>query len=87
MMDPEGDQRLWQAWAGKIHAWGLGHWAAFILETLGPFAILGAQSIYMAKPFLGGKLPVVQLDSAARLLEDSRLVKEFARMLREYPVL
>lgn len=86
-MNPEDEQRLWQAWADKIHSWGLGQSAAFFLETLGPISFLGAQSIYMAKPILGGFVPVDQLDSAARLLEDNRFVQQFARMLREYPVL
>ena len=85
-VDSENDQRLWQAWADRLHSWGLGHLAAFFLETLGPFALLGAQAIYMAKPLLGEMWPVSQLDSAARLLEDGQLIQKFARMLREYPV-
>lgn len=87
MMDPEVDQRLWQAWADKIHSLGLDKTAVFFLEALGPFAILGAQTIYLAKPLLDGLVPAVQLNSAARMLEDSRLIKKFTRMLREYPVL
>jgi hypothetical protein len=84
-MTVDGDQRLWQAWAGKIHRWGFENWVASFLESLGPLTILGAQFIYMVKPFLGQSIPEEYLNSAARLMEDTGHVKVFTRMLRENP--
>lgn len=83
MMKTVDDQRLWQAWNEKIHASGLGAWAASFLDAFAPLAILGAQVIYVAKPILGPTLLSSHLDSAARLLEDSHHFREFTRLLRE----
>jgi len=84
-MNVDGDQSLWEAWAGKIHRWGFDNWVASFLELLGPLAFLGAQFVYIVKPFIGRSIPEDHLDAAARLMEDTRHIEAFTRMLRETP--
>lgn len=49
-----------------------------MLEAGAPITLLGAQALFVARPFLGP-----QSESIARLLEDENEVRAFAAYLRE----
>jgi len=84
-MNVDGDQGLWQAWVSIIHRWGFENWVASFLESAGSLTFLGTQLIYFVKPIIGRSKSADHLDAAARLLEDTRHVEAFVRMLRESP--
>lgn len=69
----------WPAWAEHLQHWKLSAFAAWLLEAGGPFILLGAQALYVARPFLGGE----QIDALARILEEDDEVQAFANYLRE----
>ncbi len=79
------DQKIWQEWARKLHAWGVQGWAASLLEAAGPLTLLGAQLIYLGQPVLRAVFPDPRLQALAGLLEDPERAQAFAAFLREGP--
>ncbi len=65
----------------RLRAWGLNGLAAALLESAGPFALVGAQALYFAgdtlAPFVGGD----EVTALARLLEDPAAVRTLAQQL------
>ena len=74
---------LWPIWARFLHQRGLDRIAAALFEAAGPWAVLGAQFIYIGQPFLHQAIPNGQLQDLAHLFEDEKECKEFSAFLRE----
>lgn len=68
----------WSQWAESLRRLKLDGLALWLLEAGAPFAALGAQVMYAARPFAGGK----NSTAIAHMLEDDEELQEFARMLR-----
>lgn len=68
----------WREWADQLYRLNLNSIVAWLLEAGAPVALLGAQAIFVAAPFLGPKS-----EALAYLLEDEREVRAFASFLRE----
>lgn len=68
----------WLEWAESLRRLKLDGFAAWLLEAGGPFTILGAQAVYLSRPFVSGK----KLDLFARMLEEDEESQAFARYLR-----
>jgi hypothetical protein len=68
----------WPTWAESLRRLKLDGLAAWFLEAAGPLTVLGAQAVYIAQPFVGGK----RLDALAFLLEEDEETQAFARYLR-----
>lgn len=77
------DQQIWRSWASILQRWGLEQWAASILEAAGPLSMLGAQAVYLSAPLLKNILPMAQLETLARTLEDANQTRAFVNCLRE----
>ena len=77
------DHTIWAAWASRLQHWGLGSFAATLLESAGPLKLLGAQLVYMGQPTLNGLLPNEQLSALANLLENDTDSRSFVKVLRE----
>jgi hypothetical protein len=77
------DQQIWRSWASILQRWGLEQWAASILEAVGPLSVLGAQALYISAPLLKNILPMAQLETLARTLEDANQTQAFVSCLRE----
>ena len=68
---------LWSDWAGKLQRLKLDAVTAWLLDAGAPFTLLGAQALFIARPFLGP-----QSEDLAHLLEDDDEVHAFAAYLR-----
>jgi hypothetical protein len=68
----------WSTWAESLRRLKLDVVAAWLLEAGGPFTVLGAQAVYLSRPFMGGK----KLDALAHMLEEDEETQAFARYLR-----
>ena len=68
----------WTEWAHSLKRLKLDSFIAWILEAGAPVALLGAQALFVAAPFLGPRS-----DALARLLEDERETRAFIHLLRE----
>lgn len=79
----DSNQHIWRVWADRAHRWGLGDWAASLLEAVGPLSVLGAQAVYLAHPLLSPLIPEGHLDALANLLEESDQARAFTALLRE----
>ena len=77
------DRHIWRCWASNLQRWGLSRQVAAILDAVGPLTLLGAQLIYFGQPLMSRVIPDEQLDSIARLLEDSSMTEDFIQILRE----
>lgn len=77
------DQQIWRSWASILQRWGLEQWAASILEAAGPLSVLGAQAVHLSAPLLKNILPMAQLETLARTLEDANQTQAFVNCLRE----
>ena len=77
------DQQIWQAWADKLHRWGLGDWVASLLEAAGPLTIIGAQLIYISQPLLNATMPDKHTETLLGILEEPERTKTFTEFLRE----
>ena len=69
----------WPAWAERLQHWKLTAFAAWLLEAGGPFALLSAQALYFASPFLRGE----QIEFLANMLEEDDEVLAFASYLHK----
>ncbi|KAA3642787.1 MAG: hypothetical protein DWQ07_19875 [Chloroflexi bacterium] len=77
------DHTIWAAWANHLQDWGLGSFAAALLESAGPLKLLGAQLVYLGQPALNGLLPNEQMNALANLLENDTYSSGFVKILRE----
>lgn len=68
----------WTEWANSLQRLKLDSFTAWLLEAGAPVALLGAQALFVAAPFLGPRS-----DAIARLLEDENETRAFAHFLRE----
>jgi hypothetical protein len=68
----------WSDWANQLHRLKLDAIAAWLLEAGAPVTLLGAQALFVARPFLGP-----QSEALAHLLEEENEVRAFAAFLRE----
>jgi hypothetical protein len=68
----------WSDWANQLHRLKLDAIAAWLLEAGAPVTLLGAQALFVARPFLG-----TQSEALAHLLEEENEVRAFAAFLRE----
>jgi hypothetical protein len=68
----------WSDWANQLHRLKLDAIAAWLLEAGAPVTLLGAQALFVARPFLGP-----QSEAIAHLLEEDDDVRAFAAYLRE----
>jgi hypothetical protein len=68
----------WSDWANQLHRLKLDAIVAWMLEAGSPVTLLGAQTFFIARPFLGP-----QSDVIAHLLEEDDEVRAFAAYLRE----
>ncbi len=68
----------WSTWANQLHRLKLDAIAAWMLEAGAPVALLSAQALFVARPFLGA-----QTEAFAHLLEEDEEVRAFAAYLRE----
>lgn len=82
-MTNQDDHTIWAAWASRLQDWGLGSFAAAMLESAGPLKLLGAQLVYIGQPTLNGLLPNEQLSALANLLENDVYSSSFVKILRE----
>jgi hypothetical protein len=83
-MDPVSEKRsAWSGWADTLHRHGLDKLAAWLLESAGPLAVLGAQALYFGGPLLRPAISDAQRDALAGLLEDHDEVQAFTAFLRE----
>jgi hypothetical protein len=77
-----GEQQIWQAWARTIHQWGLSNLVTAFLESAGPFALLGAQLVYISQPILQPVARPGRLQALADLLEDPQQTRAFLDLLQ-----
>lgn len=77
------DQTLWSVWAHNLHRWGLGDFAAALLEAGGPLNYFLAQLFHAGQPLLGGSLPAGEWEALTKLFEDRQASRSFAAFLRE----
>ena len=82
-MTNRDDYTIWATWASRLQGWGLGSFAAALLEGAGPLKLLGAQLVYIGQPTLSGLLPDDQLSALANLLENDVYSSNFVKVLRE----
>jgi hypothetical protein len=83
-MDPVPKTRsAWSGWAEFLHRHGLENLVAWLLESAGPLAVLGAQALYFGGPLLRPALTDAQQDALAGLLEDREETLAFTALLRE----
>lgn len=68
----------WSNWANQLHRLKLDAFVAWLLEAGAPVTLLGAQALFVARPFLG-----TQSEALAHLLEEEDDVRAFAAYLRE----
>ena len=68
----------WTEWAHSLKRLKLDSFIAWILEAGAPVALLGAQALFVARPFLGA-----QSETIAHMLEDEHEARAFAAFLRE----
>lgn len=77
----------WPIWAGFLRRHGLDQLAIWILESLSPLALIGAQALYITKPLLQPAFRGEEIHSLAQLLEDSDESRAFAAYLRNGEVI
>jgi hypothetical protein len=68
----------WSQWAESLHRFKLDGLASWLLEAGSPLTLLGAQTLYISQPFLGGN----KLESIAHMLEEEEETQAFAHYLR-----
>ena len=82
----QSDRHIWQAWAYKLHSWGVGDWVASLLESAGPLTLLAAQVIYLGQPILGAAVPENRIEALVKLFEQPEATRSFISYLREEPL-
>ncbi len=74
------DRAATDALADGLRKHGLEGPALFVLEAIGPLAVVGAQAAYLLEPFFG---PGGRARAVARLLENEQERAHFLGRLRE----
>lgn len=74
-------REYWSNWASQLHRLKLDAIAAWLLDAGAPVTLLGAQALFIARPFLGPRS-----DALAHFLEEEDEVRAFAAYLREEAV-
>jgi len=69
----------WQNWVETLRRYKLDGLASWLLEAGSPLNLLGAQALYAAQPFVGGK----HIDSIAQMLENEDETQAFTQFLRD----
>jgi len=77
------NHHIWVSWEQKLHRWGIDNLVSVILEALGPMTLLGAQGIYLVKPWLDIALPDEHIDALVELLENPQATRTFIHQLKE----
>jgi len=77
------EKQLWSRWAQFLHRWGLGDFAAALLEATSPLHFFAAQLLYAGEPLLSSTMHSGEWQSLAKLLENQQESKLFAAFLRE----
>ena len=73
----------WPSWAVFLRRYRLENVAAWLLESSGPLAIIGAQLIYMGVPLLQPLAQRDRMEALAILLEDHNEGRAFLAYLYE----
>ena len=68
----------WSQWAESLRRFKLDGLASWLLEAGSPLTLLGAQTLYISQPFIGGN----KLESIAHMLEEEEETQAFAHYLR-----
>ena len=68
----------WSQWAESLRRFKLDGLASWLLEAGSPLTLLGAQTLYISQPFVGGN----KLESIAHMLEEEEETQAFAHYLR-----
>jgi len=68
----------WLRWAESLRRRKLDGLTLWLLEAGAPLTVLGAQIMYVAQPFFGGK----ESTAIANMLENDEETQAFARLLR-----
>ncbi len=79
----QADRQIWQAWAQKLHSWGLADLVASLLEVMGPVSWIGAQALYLSQPLFSLPTTRSQIDALADLFEEPEDARTFIDMLRK----
>jgi hypothetical protein len=73
----------WSAWAALLNRTGLNGFVSWLIDTAGPFSILGAQVLHFSDPFLRSAMSPSQLADLISLLEEDDEGRDFIKYLRE----
>lgn len=76
-MTMESKRKFWRRWAGSLRRYNLHNLTAALLEAGSPFALLGAQTLYIG----GGLIKNEQLSSLAEMLEEENETRAFISFL------
>ena len=68
----------WDKWAQYLQQKKMIGLARFLLDAVGPFRIIAAQSLLLTKPFISNPI----IDNFAKILEDDQASKEFNKFLQ-----
>lgn len=74
---------IWQGWIDQLNQWGLGEFAATLLEATEPLNLIAAQFIYVGQPMLKGLIPAENITAFVNMLEDPKETSTFVAQLRE----
>ncbi len=69
----------WSKWSDTFSRFHISGLVAWILDAGEPFALVGAQFLYLGQPFIGGD----QIENLAAFLENREEVRAFAAFLRK----
>lgn len=75
----------WPSWVATLRRYRLENIVAWLLEASGPWAIIGAQMIYIGEPLLQPFVETDQMEALANLLEDRDEGRAFLKYLQEEP--
>ena len=75
--------QIWQDWARSIRNNKLNEIVAVLLESGGPFNILTAQMLHIAKPVLNAFTHESSMPALTNLLEEPENTRSFIQLLRE----
>jgi len=73
----------WPSWAEFLRQHHLEGLAVWVIEAVGPLAILGAQALYLGGPLIRPVLSDAELSALAGMLEDQDELRNFTAFLRE----
>ena len=73
----------WPRWSEFLRQHHLDDLAVWMLEAVGPLAILGAQALYLGGPLIRPAVSQAELSALAGMLEDQDELRNFTAFLRE----